>query len=303
MVKYDKNKEADMNCIRQKSKDNEYHVILTFLDELKMFSDKKDRQRFREILHEVRKEMGCKILAYSIMLNHVHMIIKEGEEKKLSSIVISICTRFAKYYNKKNKRSGKLFKRRYKSIPINDEVYFFTLFNYIHWNVVKSGECKKPGEYKWDSARDYIEEKGDFFYPEVLQRYESSFRYHPYTLSEYINMSGNARMIYYANIIIQNSEKVIPKLSWAEFMSKPPEEKLILDVDFTRYYDDEAILIYKKELREHEINNLKNHNNQLARRKCIFRLRQIGVTLIQLRKFSGMSSTEMKKAMFPEVYS
>lgn len=60
-----------MNCIRQKSINDEYHIILTFIEELKVFSSLEDRERFTKIMVEVMEKMGCKILAQTIMLNHV----------------------------------------------------------------------------------------------------------------------------------------------------------------------------------------------------------------------------------------
>ena len=288
-----------MNCIRRKSKNNEYHIILTFLKELKVFSDNEDRKKFQQILVKVMKKMDCKIYAHAIMLNHVHLIVKEGKEKKISSIVISICTRFSKYYNKKNNRSGKLFKRRYKSIPINDEVYFFRLFRYIHRNPVKAGLIKNPWDYIWSSAIDYRNKDGDFFFPEVLIRYDEDFKFHPYTLEEFVGFEGDDQIVYYANQMICNDNLLMPPFSLEEFLSCPIDDEMVLSLEMKRYYDDEAMIVYNTELDKAGIVDLKNHPVNIDKINVIFRMRYIGLTLVQIRNFSGMSASEIRKVIYP----
>ena len=288
-----------MNCIRYKSKNNEYHIILTFIKELKVFSCIEDRRKFKQIMVKVMKKMGCKILANAIMLNHVHMIIKEGKEKKISSIVISLCTRFAKYYNKHHNRSGKIFSRRYKSIPINDEIYFFRLFRYVSRNPVVAEQLDSPWEYEWSSAKDYMNKEGDFYFPEVVARYENSFKYHPYTLEEFVGFQGDYQLVYYVNSILNKENVLIPPFSLEEFVNCPIDDRMILSIDLKRYYDEEAKIIYTNELTESGIQDLKTHPNDEAKMRVIFRLRQIGLTLIQIRRYSSMNTREIRKIMYP----
>ncbi len=288
-----------MNCIRLKSKNNEYHIILTFIKELKVFSELEDRRKFIEIMAKVMKKMGCKILAHAIMLNHVHLIVREGKEKKISSIVISLCTRFAKYYNKYHKRRGKLFSRRYKSIPINDEIYFFRLLRYIFRNPVKAGLMESPWDYAWSSAKDYMNKEGDFFFPEVLARYDNDFKYHPYTFEEFVGFQGDDKIICYANLMINKNNTLTPPFSLEEFLNSPVDDLMILGVDLKRYYDDEAKVIYTNELMESGISDLKSHRNVEEKMRVIFRLRQIGITLVQIRNFSSMSAHDIRKVIYP----
>ena len=288
-----------MNCIRYKSKNNEYHIILTFIKELKVFSCIEDRKKFQEIMVKVMKKMGCKILANAIMLNHVHMIVKEGKEKKVSSIVISLCTRFAKYYNKYHNRNGKIFSRRYKSIPINDEIYFFRLFRYVSRNAVAAGIVDFPWEYEWSSAKDYMNKEGDFYFPEVELRYENSFKYHPYTLEEFIGFQGDDQLVYYVNSIINKDNMLIPPISIEEFVNCPIDDRMILSIDLKRYPDDKAKIFYTNELKQSGIQELKTYLNDKDKMRVVLRLRQIGLTLIQIRKFSNMSAYEIRKTMYP----
>ena len=63
--------------------------------------------------------------------------------------------RKAYYFNRKYKRSGHLFKERFRSEPVNDMEYFTTLLCYIHQNPVKAGIVDNVAEYAYSSWAEY----------------------------------------------------------------------------------------------------------------------------------------------------
>jgi hypothetical protein len=88
------------------------------------------------------------------MSNHVHLLIRDGAES-LAEVIKRIGASYAQYYNKKYIRFGHLFQDRFKSEPVNDNGYFFTLFQYIHQNPVAAGITTVVGSYKWSSWGEY----------------------------------------------------------------------------------------------------------------------------------------------------
>ena len=71
----------------------------------------------------------------------------------------SILTRYVQWFNYKYQRSGALIGNRYKSEPIEDEKYYFSLIRYIHKNPKKAGLVEKLKDYQWSSYSEYIQEK------------------------------------------------------------------------------------------------------------------------------------------------
>ncbi|MFO7611892.1 MAG: transposase [Clostridia bacterium] len=255
-----------MHCIREKSINDEYHVILKFIEELAVFSDFHEREIFDEILLKVMKKENCKIYAKTIMLNHVHMVIKLAEGTKLSSVMISLATQFAKFYNRYHERKGRVFSRRYISKPINEEIYFFAAVKYSFMNPVKAGIVDSPWDYKWSSAHCYLEMKGPFFNCDIYDRYNKHF--------------------------------FDATISFEEFIGKPGDDSLILDIERKRYYEREAKQIFMNELGESGICDLKNHGDIKEARNVIRRLQQIGITFVQMKNFSGMTIQDLKKALY-----
>ena len=73
----------------------------------------------------------------------------------MASVVKRIGVSYAQYYNKKYLHFGHLFQDRFKSQPVNDNAYFFTLLRYIHQNPVAAGISNDIGGYQWSSWGEY----------------------------------------------------------------------------------------------------------------------------------------------------
>ncbi len=74
------------------------------------------------------------LVAYCLMPNHWHMLIKQLSEKPMSEFIRSIMTRYSMYFNKKYNRVGSLFQGKYKAVLIDNESYLLHLSRYIHLN-------------------------------------------------------------------------------------------------------------------------------------------------------------------------
>lgn len=140
---------------RQKSRSGIYHIMLRGNNKQTIFEDSMDRKKFIKTLEHYKQISGYKIYSYCLMTNHVHLLMKEGNEPISESIKrISSC--YVYWYNQKYDRCGHLFQERYKSEVVESEAYFKTVLRYIHQNPVKAGIAKNPTEYKWSSYNEYI---------------------------------------------------------------------------------------------------------------------------------------------------
>ena len=148
---------------REKSGTGIYHVMLRGINRQNIFEDSEDYSRFIKLLYQMvypvddnGKPMPsrCVFYAYCLMTNHVHLLIREASES-LADVIKRIGTSYAQYYNKKYQHFGHLFQDRFKSEPVNDNAYFFTLLRYIHQNPVAAGITKDVISYQWSSWEEY----------------------------------------------------------------------------------------------------------------------------------------------------
>lgn len=136
-----------------------YHVILRGVNRQAIFEDDEDSEQFLDILEGCKAVSGFEVLAYCLMGNHVHLLMRVGKEP-LSTIFRRIASKYVYWFNVKYDRVGHLFQERFKSEPVEDDAYLATVMRYIHNNPVKAGICQAPEEYPLSSYRDYLGARG-----------------------------------------------------------------------------------------------------------------------------------------------
>jgi REP element-mobilizing transposase RayT len=147
-----------------------YHVISRGNHSEKIFHDDSDHQRYLSLLEEVRNRYHCKLYAYVLMGNHVHLLV-EAEVAPLSKIMQNLQFRYTRYYNLRYGKIGHLFQGRYKAILCDRDNYLLELVRYIHLNPVRAGLSKQVDGYRWSSHSNYLsgDDKGGVSVSAVLE--------------------------------------------------------------------------------------------------------------------------------------
>lgn len=86
------------------------------------------------------------LVAYCLMPNHFHLLIKQNDTDDMRSFITSLITRYSMYFNKKYDRVGSLFQGPYKAVLVLEDKYLLHLSRYIHLN---------PSEYTDDLVNAY----------------------------------------------------------------------------------------------------------------------------------------------------
>jgi REP element-mobilizing transposase RayT len=117
-----------------------------------------DFEKFLEYILTAKGKYDFYLLAYVLMSNHYHLLIKTTKPN-LSKIMHYINGSYTTYFNVKRGRTGHLFQGRYKSLVIDADSYFQELTRYIHLNPIRAKMVENPGDYKWSSYKAYIGRK------------------------------------------------------------------------------------------------------------------------------------------------
>jgi len=100
------------------------------------------------------------LLAYCLMPNHFHLMVKQNSEYAINHFMRSLCTKYSRYFNTRHKRVGHLFQGIYKAVRIYDEYQFTYLTKYIHRNPLDllafKDNPRRLHEYKYSSYGNYL---------------------------------------------------------------------------------------------------------------------------------------------------
>lgn len=121
------------------------------------------------------------VLAFVLMPNHFHLLLKQKMENGISKFMQKIGVGYSMFFNKKYDRVGGLFQGTYKAIQIKSEAHLIHLPFYIHanpldllypeWRESKIKNINRSIEflnkYRWSSLSDYT---GQSNFPTVIQR-------------------------------------------------------------------------------------------------------------------------------------
>ena len=128
-----------------------HHVIVRGIERGIIFCDDTDRRDFLYRFSSLLTETGTECLAWALIPNHFHLLLRPGETS-LSSFMRRLLTGYAVTYNRRHERSGHLFQNRYKSIVCEEDVYLLELIRYIHLNPLRAKlvpDIEKLDSYLW----------------------------------------------------------------------------------------------------------------------------------------------------------
>jgi REP element-mobilizing transposase RayT len=127
------------------------HVIVRGIEKTDIFLDDTDRAFFLRRFSTLLQETGTQCLAWSLMSNHFHLLLRPTGEK-LSSFMRRLLTGYAVTFNLRHRRAGHLFQNRYKSIVCEEDSYLLELVRYIHLNPLRAGlaaDLQALDDYQW----------------------------------------------------------------------------------------------------------------------------------------------------------
>lgn len=99
------------------------------------------------------------LLAYCLMPNHFHLMLKQNSEFGINHFMRSLSTKYVRYFNTRHKRVGHLFQDTYKAVRILNENQFTYVTKYIHRNPLDLFPYKDPGNlssYPYSSYGNYL---------------------------------------------------------------------------------------------------------------------------------------------------
>ena len=119
-----------------------------------IFREAPDRRHFLNKLDEFCDRDLISIIAYCLMDNHFHLILRQNGPVPISRAMRSLLAGYTRMYNPKYGTVGSLFQGRFGSREVRDEYDLIRLSRYIHLNPAPFLDFRT---YLWSSYRQYTD--------------------------------------------------------------------------------------------------------------------------------------------------
>src|SRR3989344_2283105 len=196
-----------------------YHLYNRGTEKRVIFMNRKDYEHFLFLMYVCnttrsielryigknfdRKETIVEIGAYCLMLNHLHILVREKTDGGISKYMLKLLTSYTMYFNKKYKRTGKLYEGKFKSNHVSGNNYLKYLYSYIHLNPAKlidknwkENKAKNINnllnyvfEYLYSSLKEYMDSKFKITNPTSFPAYFKKPNDHKRELFEWLNFN------------------------------------------------------------------------------------------------------------------
>lgn len=244
---------------RERSSTGIYHIMLRGIDKRDVFLDDEDRIKFIDNIIKAKEVGDFKLYGYCLMDNHIHLLVKEGEE--VGESIKRITVGYVGWHNRRHERTGYLFQNRFLSEVVETESYLLTVLRYIHLNPVKAGMVKKAEDYYWSSYKDYYldyQGQATIISSELIKSYFKTFE----NFGNYMNAKNDDECLEY---------KAVKKYN----------ESTLKEIIHRKYNIDKLIKLPTDE-RENMIKEI--YNNQ-------------DISIRQLSRILGIGKTAIEKAV------
>ena len=160
-----------MSEIRETGVGYTYHVSTRCVDQAYLLHQDELKEIAIKVIEKAKKKYDFSCFGFTIMDNHIHMIIQTPKEDNISLIMQVINKNIATKCNQALNRSGHFWGRRFHSTIIESEEQLLNTLIYLNLNPVKAGLVYDPKDWKWSSynfcvnnpTQDSITDFHDFF--------------------------------------------------------------------------------------------------------------------------------------------
>ncbi len=131
-----------------------HHIMNRGLARRTVFETREDVRVFLALLALAVHQGRIELHAYAILSTHFHLLVR-SLDGHLSETMRRVENAYARWFNRKRRRDGPLFRGRFRSFPVEGQRYLRTLIRYVDQNAVNARLVAVSTEYPNGSARHH----------------------------------------------------------------------------------------------------------------------------------------------------
>jgi putative transposase len=135
-----------------------YHVCSRGNARPTVFHGTDDYRRFLAILRNAAARTPIDLLAYCLMPNHIHLVVRTGQNGDLGRFMHRLLTAHVRNHAIRHATVGRIWQGRFKAFPIQADSHLLTVMRYVERNAVAAGLVGSAGAWPWSSIQARLTE-------------------------------------------------------------------------------------------------------------------------------------------------
>ena len=128
-----------------------YHVLNRGNARAQVFHKPEDYAAFLHAVHEASVRLPMRLLAYCVMPNHFHLVLRPFADGDLSRWMQWLLTTHVRRYLRHYDHSGHVWQGRFKAFPTQDDAHLVTVVRYVERNPLRAGLVARAEDWPWSS--------------------------------------------------------------------------------------------------------------------------------------------------------
>lgn len=131
-----------------------YHVSARGTGKQIIFETDDDRWEFLELMRDCCRDAGVTVVAWCLMSDHVHLVLADYEDA-ISAAMQRLLLTYARRFNKRTGRSGRLFRDRFERRSLDTDRKVMEAIRSVHADPQEAGIALIE-RYPWSSFAEYL---------------------------------------------------------------------------------------------------------------------------------------------------
>jgi putative transposase len=128
-----------------------YHVLNRGNARSEVFHRPGDFSAFLQVIGESSVRLPMGLLAYCLMPNHFHLVVRPHADGDLSRWMQWLLNTHVRRYVKYHSHSGHVWQGRFKAFPIEDDNHLVTVVRYVERNPLRANLVPRAEDWPWSS--------------------------------------------------------------------------------------------------------------------------------------------------------
>jgi putative transposase len=128
-----------------------YHVLNRGNGRRMLFGKEADFAAFEQLLAEALERFEVDLLAYCLMGNHWHLLLRPRTQTALSRFMGWLTMTHARRHHGhyRSPGGGHLYQGRFRSFPVQSDEHFLMVARYIHANPARAKLVERAQDWRW----------------------------------------------------------------------------------------------------------------------------------------------------------